>query len=176
MIDCGHNATTGFRPSEFIQRVLKQSHVDYLLITNVDQDHISDLSNFVKSGMGIKQLISNTKVDPNILRLIKLQGGALTNDAEAYLRLRTSYGPPGSGYPFDSGMGGIVVRSFSHNFPDFSDTNNLSCVYFISFADFTILFPGDLERDGWLAHLKNPEFVELLQRTNILVASHHGRR
>jgi hypothetical protein len=38
-----------------------------------------------------------------------------------------------------------------------------------------ILFPGDLEKPGWKAHLHNPMFIAELRATTILVASHHGR-
>jgi hypothetical protein len=57
----------------------------------------------------------------------------------------------------------------------FDNTNDLSAVYFLSYGPFKILFPGDIERAGWLAHLRNPAFVIELRTTTILVAPHHGR-
>jgi hypothetical protein len=38
-----------------------------------------------------------------------------------------------------------------------------------------VVFPGDIERAGWLALLKNPIFVEQLGGVTLFVASHHGR-
>src|SRR5581483_3511409 len=38
------------------------------------------------------------------------------------------------------------------------------------------LFPGDLEEDGWLALLEQPEFRAELVGTTVLVASDHGAR
>jgi hypothetical protein len=38
-----------------------------------------------------------------------------------------------------------------------------------------VLFPGDLERDGWLALLRRPDFRTALANTHVLIASHHGR-
>ena len=38
-----------------------------------------------------------------------------------------------------------------------------------------ILFPGDIEKAAWEAHLRNQAFVNELLTTTVLVASHHGR-
>ena len=46
---------------------------------------------------------------------------------------------------------------------------------FIQYAGFKILFPGDLEVDGWLAMLEQPQFRTELAGVEVLVASHHGR-
>lgn len=175
MIDCGHNSTTGWRPSEFLRTEIGRSHLDYLLITNPDQDHLSDLSTLQESGIFVRHLITNCRVSPATLRCIKQQSGPVTADAEALLHMRSTFEPPGSGTPFDQAMGGVTVRSFYHSFPMFTNTNDLSCVFFVSFGPFKILFPGDLEKPGWKAHLQNPAFVAELRGTTILVASHHGR-
>src|SRR5882672_9807922 len=51
--DCGYNETTGWRPGNFLRTALSRTHIDYLLITNVDQDHISDLDSVRRSGISI---------------------------------------------------------------------------------------------------------------------------
>jgi hypothetical protein len=89
--------------------------------------------------------------------------------------MRSNFGPPGSGIPFEQAMGGVTIRSFCHSFPTFTNTNDLSCVFFLGFGPFKIMFPGDLEKPGWKAHLNNPAFIVELRTTTILVASHHGR-
>jgi hypothetical protein len=175
MIDCGHNETTGWRPGNFVRTRLGRTHVDYLLITNVDQDHISDLANMTRSGISVGALLSNTLVSPETLRMIKLGCGPLTADAETYLAMRTGFGPPGSGTPFHQAMGGISLRQFCLDATLFDNTNDLSSVFFLSYGPFKMLFPGDLEKSGWRAHLANPEFRQELMTTTILVASHHGR-
>src|SRR5205807_859845 len=43
------------------------------------------------------------------------------------------------------------------------------------YAGVKILFPGDLEKPGWTAILRNPIFRAELQNLDFLVASHHGR-
>ena len=35
--------------------------------------------------------------------------------------------------------------------------------------------PGDLERAGWMAHLRSPSFKNHLKTVQVFVASHHGR-
>jgi hypothetical protein len=72
-------------------------------------------------------------------------------------------------------MDGVTCEVFCNKYPRFNETNNLSLVAFITYGTFTICFPGDLEEEGWLALLEDPAFVAALQRTKILVASHHGR-
>jgi hypothetical protein len=175
MIDCGHNSTTGWRPSDFLRNQMGRTHVDYLLITNVDQDHISDLANLTRSGITIGALISNANVSPQSLRAIKEQCGTLTADAEAYLAMRQNFGPPGSGMPIDQAMPGLSVRQYCHGVDRFQNTNDLSSVFFLSYGPFKILFPGDTEKASWHAHLGNSSFVQDLRSTTILVASHHGR-
>jgi beta-lactamase superfamily II metal-dependent hydrolase len=175
VIDCGHNSSTGWRPGKFIAEKSGRKSIDYFLSTNVDQDHISDLDALTRAGISIRILYSNTGVSPPTLREIKKRCGPLTADAEAFLRMRETFGPPGSGSPFKEVMGGIELRSFGHSHPKFEDTNNLSQAYFIKYGGFQILFPGDLERNGWRAHLLDTAFVASLRETTILVASHHGR-
>jgi hypothetical protein len=175
MIDCGDNQTTGWRPSTFIRARFPRRHIDYLLITNVDQDHISDLASLNPNGISIGALISNTTVSPATLRAIKQRGGPLTADAEAYLAMRSSGGPPGSAVPLSTAMSGFDLHQYVHGPHLFDDTNNLSSVFFLSYGPFKILFPGDIERAGWREHLANPAFVNDLSTTTVLVASHHGR-
>ena len=73
------------------------------------------------------------------------------------------------------GMGGITCRLFWNAYPQFKDTNNLSLVVFIKYANFKMLFPGDLEKDGWRALLQRSDFRSELIGTDVLMASHHGR-
>ncbi|MFJ2995484.1 hypothetical protein [Pandoraea sp. NPDC087047] len=72
-------------------------------------------------------------------------------------------------------MNGITCEVFSNPFPRFTDTNNLSLVVFIRYAGVTFLFPGDLEREGWLALLQRQDFRARLGDVGVLMASHHGR-
>lgn len=175
MIDCGHNDTSGWRPSTHLQYALRRRQLEYLLISNVDQDHISDLENLLGSGVAVHHVLTNYRVAPEHVRLIKQISGPLTGDAEAYLRMRTAMTTGQPGVPFDQGMGGVTVRSYGNSFPDFVSTNDLSSVYFLSYGTFKIVFPGDVEKAGWRRLLQDQNFVNDLRSTTIYVASHHGR-
>jgi beta-lactamase superfamily II metal-dependent hydrolase len=174
LIDCGHNATTGWTPADDIESRLGRNWVDYLLITNADQDHYSNLAT-VQQRIGVGTFIKNPSVPEDVFELIKRKSGPLSRDAEAYKSFLKSHTLPVS-VPFNDGMGGIELRNFWNSYPTFGDLNNLSLVSFVSYGLFRILFPGDLERPGWLELLKNPAFREYVRDTTILVASHHGRQ
>lgn len=173
MIDSGH--TEYWRPSEHIRQNLGRDRLDYLFVTNADQDHLSDLEGLWENDIHVATLTRNPHPSSEELRCIKLQGGSLTDDIERYLNIHRSYNQPVS-EPFNNHMGGIRKRTFYNCYPDFTDTNNLSLVVFIEYNGFKILFPGDIEVAGWLALLNRKDFREELAGINILVASHHGRQ
>src|SRR5688500_16415117 len=54
--------------------------------------------------------------------------------------------------------GGITIQPFWNSYPSFTNTNDLSLVAFIKYANFKILFPGDLELAGWQALLQRQDF------------------
>jgi len=172
MIDSG--CTSDWRPSTFIKHRLGRTMVDYLFITNADQDHMSDLQGLWDEGIDVDTLIRNTSYTGAQLGAIKEQSGPLTSDAQRYVALCNEFRAPTT-LPFDENMGGITASIFFNRFPTFTDTNNLSLVIFIKYVNFKILFPGDLEKPGWLALLQQPTFCAELQGTDVLVASHHGR-
>jgi beta-lactamase superfamily II metal-dependent hydrolase len=172
MIDSGD--TIDWSPSAFIRNVLNRTTLDYLFITNADQDHMSDLQGLWDHGIHVPVWHRNPSISPEVFRQIKERSGPLTADAARYLQnisgMRDTVVEP-----FDQYMGGIKSRLFWNCYPQFTTTNDLSLVVFIKFAGFQILFPGDLEEAGWLALLRNPDFCAQLANTHILVASHHGR-
>lgn len=173
MIDCGHNGTTGWRPSTYIRDVLKRTKLDYLLITNADQDHVSDLDGLRSERVTVAHLIRNGSPSEPALRILKEAQGELTDDMERFLAMHAGFN--GAAVPFDDAMGGVKCTTFCNQFPQFADTNNLSMATFIEYAGVKMLFPGDLEKAGWKAMLQDPAFVAKLKLTDIFVASHHGR-
>lgn len=171
MIDSG--CTEDWRPSVFIRRELGRNVLDYLFITNADQDHMSDLEGLWEEGIRVKTLTRNPHPPADELRKIKAAGG-MSKDIERFLDIHASYNSPVT-EPFNEHMGGITRKTYFNKYPRFEDTNNLSCVVLIEYAGFKILFPGDLEKDGWLALLERESFRQDLADVDVLVASHHGR-
>ncbi|MDT0136970.1 MBL fold metallo-hydrolase [Acidovorax sp. PRC11] len=172
MIDSGCTAT--WRPSTFIKHGLGRQRLDYLFITNADQDHMSDLQGLWDEGIHVPVWHRNPSPSADNWRDMKLTGGPLTDDARRFIANCDEFrGPPAE--PFNLNMGGITCTTFYNPYPQFTNTNDLSLAVFVEFDDFKILFPGDLEKPGWRALLQRPDFCTKLRDTNILMASHHGR-
>lgn len=172
MIDSG--STADWRPSTYIKNTLGRNRLDYLLITNADQDHMSDLQGLWGANIDVPVWFHNPSPTAADWQRMKMVGGPLTDDAKRFITNCDTF----SGYPaepFDQHMGGITCTTFFNSYPQFTNTNDLSLVVFIKYAGFKILFPGDLEKAGWRALLQRPDFRAELSGTNILVASHHGR-
>lgn len=84
--------------------------------------------------------------------------------------------------PADLRAQGVRVTTFCNPYghPDpergsFADTNNLSLVVFLHVHGLRMILPGDLEKPGWLALMRNPYFLAELGHVNVFVAGHHGR-
>jgi beta-lactamase superfamily II metal-dependent hydrolase len=174
LVDCGTNTTTGWTPAGFIKGQMGRSKVDYLVITNADQDHYANLA-MLRDSIQIGTFFKNPSVKAPEFEKLKRRTGPLSKDAVAYKALLESHVHPVT-QPFDENMGGITIRNFWNKHPPFDDFNDLSLASFINYGGFQILFPGDLEYAGWMELLKNEAFRTELQRTTILVASHHGRQ
>jgi beta-lactamase superfamily II metal-dependent hydrolase len=172
MIDSG--SAYDWSPSAYIRDSLGRSAVDYLFITNADQDHMSDLQGLEDAGVAVRVLHRNTSYTENQIRGIKLLGGPLSRDADWYADACSTFNQP-TAEPFNQYMNGITATCFWNEYPTFTDTNNLSQVVFIKYGGFCILFPGDLEKDGWRALLRYADFRQELLGVTVLVASHHGR-
>ena len=170
MIDSGD--ADDWSPSTYL-RQQGVAQVDYLFVTNADQDHLSDLDGLRRLNIPVRTLTRNPHPPAADLRRIKAAGG-LSNDIEQFLTMHETYNSPVT-EPFNLHMGGITQKVFYNRYPQFQDTNNLSCVVSIEFAGFRILFPGDLEGEGWLALLQREDFRGELAGVHVLVASHHGR-
>jgi len=170
LIDCGHNEETGFRPSTYLQHS-GCTGIEYLIIQNFDQDHVSDLPNILRL-LPVTIFHRNRSVSPEILANLKRTAGPITPQMQSAIDLHDNYIYEVTSPPI---LQNIELRCFCNSFPSFTDTNNLSLVTFIHYDGMGIVFPGDLETTGWRALLQNAEFREHLKRVNIFVASHHGR-
>lgn len=91
----------------------------------------------------------------------------------ALVKLKSVYRWPlaaGQGRP-----GEISISHYWNEYPPFDDTNNLSLVTFVHGPEYSVIFPGDLERAGWRTLLTNADFRRELSRVGVFIASHHGR-
>lgn len=167
MVDVGHNATRPWHPAV----AFYNQTIDLLIITNLDKDHVSGYS-----GMGnipIRSILINNTINSTALLSLKTDGFC-DSMKEIYHWLAAKERE--AALPvYSSDWGGVNIRTFENPYPLFNDTNNLSTATFVSYAGFTILFPGDLEKEGWLTLLQNSIFLSYLAQTTVLVAPHHGR-
>lgn len=171
LFDCGHRSDPEFRPSRFLHEQGFRT-IHRLTVTNFDEDHISDLQE-IRQLFHVQTLVRNQSISISQLRQLKLQGGAISPAMASLLDMMNTYNSPTSAPPQ---FPGVSVNQYRAIFgTDFEDTNNISLVTFLQCGDLVVLIPGDLERPGWLHHLQNPRFRELLAAVNVLVASHHGR-
>src|SRR5947199_8265071 len=75
LIDCGHNAATGFHPADHLKYHRCQA-IDRFFVLNYDEDHLSGLPR-LKGCMPIQTLHRNTSVSPEVLRTLKMSAGSL---------------------------------------------------------------------------------------------------
>ena len=169
LIDCGHNTSTGWRPSTYLSQ-LGIRKLDKLIITNYDEDHASDLAN-LRAQVAIESMFGNPSVNADALINLKNIGG-IGNGIKALSEMKRAY----VGAVPPSQDTALNFQYFWNNYPsDFDDENNLSMVTVIDFSGVRFCFPGDIETAGWESLLRAPAFVSAISTVNILVASHHGR-
>jgi beta-lactamase superfamily II metal-dependent hydrolase len=174
MIDCGHNAATNWRPGSHLAR-FGITWLDRLYVTNFDEDHASGYPNLMDN-VAIGALYRNPTVAPATIRHLKTEDGMGVGIERLVLSMEHVFtGPPP---PAIEDYGDTSFSVYWNNYGflgGFTDENNLSLVAFVTCGQHKFIFPGDMEREGWLQLLCNPSFVADLRGVNVFVASHHGR-
>ena len=171
LFDCGSDDETGFYPSEYLEEQ-GIDEVAIFVVTNYDEDHISDLP-ALNNTLRIDTIHRNKSLSPDDLRAMKEESGPLSSAMQCLLDMMRSYTVKPAHLP---DFGDIEKKVTYNRYPiDFTDTNNLSVVTFLHLEDFHMVIPGDLEKQGWRKLLEDADFRNELRRTNIFVASHHGR-
>ena len=174
LIDCGHNATTNWRPGTFLARagILR---LDRFFVTNYDEDHVSGYPDLL-ANVTIDVLVRNPSVLPGIIRYLKTEDG-MGNGIDLLVPSIEGTFTGGAPAAVDFGDTSFSLYWNSYGAPPFGfiDENNLSLVIFVKCGHHKIIFPGDMEKEGWRRLLQNPEFVQELHGVNLFVASHHGR-
>jgi len=172
LFDAG--SKSDFSPALHLLEKWNVNQLRWVHISHLDSDHLTDIPNVSK----LCPLIGVTLDYPGVSRETVLlhHNSELPSQVEVFYEFAKRFTLPvpslgHEGYDW----GGVKFATFSNKEGDFYDINNLSDVVFIDYQGTTILLPGDLEKAGWLKLLENPDFVYWLERTDIFVASHHGR-
>lgn len=168
LIDCGHNDTTGWRPSNWVLQ--NNYEISNLTITNTDEDHVSDLSNLYRK-CNIKSLTRNWNLTVDWIEASKQEYGIGNGIKTLVEMIRKFTGPS-----LETNWGGMRIKRFCHSPEIFQDENSLSLVTFIHYGGIKIIFPGDLTKEAWELFLRDNDFCNWLKDTNIFIASHHGRQ
>lgn len=168
LIDCGHNSSSNWRPSHHLPAA-GISTIEMFVVTNKDNDHVSDLPN-LRRAIHLKSLLRNTSISSQALATMKPDG--IPTAIQSLMSMIDTYTGPSPQVDW----GDLSYKFFynSHG-THFTDTNNLSLVLFLHYHGLHIVFPGDLEKEGWQQLLQRSDFVEEIKKVNVFVASHHGR-
>lgn len=175
MFDCG--SSSEFSPALHLNDTEKKKKLDYLVITHPHQDHITDLEN-IEEKFNITVLSRNKKITKKIMEDDNPEVFDSPNDViiGRYFDLsdRFTNDADWGNDPKNPVWGnGCTIHTFNNSDTSL-EVNDLSVIVFVQFADEVILYGGDLKEKGWLELLKNQNFVKMLKKTTIFVASHHG--
>ena len=178
-IDLGVGDTSGnlstnkdyFSPLEYIRRVWAVRQLDLVVISHPHTDHVDDIFEFDK--LNPRVLITPRHIsDDDIVANNRSSDKSVLHK---YLAIRQKYSAPIIGDSVYDEKPNFEFVSFSPSTCNVTNLNNQSIVVFMTYAGSTICIPGDPESCAWQELLGQPGFKDYLRKTNILVASHHGR-
>lgn len=173
MFDCGHNASTGWRPGDYLSANGVRS-LRTLFVTNYDEDHVSGIRNLFEKA-NVETIFRNTSVTPQMIKHLKTEDGMGLGIEFLVAKLIEWSKNPGLGVG-DIGLPpGVSVNLFHNDYGDFDDENNLSMAVELIVKGLSFMFTGDLEKAGWKKLLERAEVRAALMRTKVYFASHHGR-
>ncbi len=176
-IDAGRNTGQDFSPAWHVANAYGETKLDYMIISHADGDHINDLPDVIEY-LGDPRVLRHNKSVPDRDKF----GGETCAYQREYKRLECKLNSPldWNVNPRNPQFnGGVNVEVESLSFREAGNINNSSLVAVYAYAGWTIVMPGDIEREGWelLWSKYDAKFIPLLDsaRIRILVAPHHGR-
>ena len=172
LIDCGHDHNYDYTPLHWLY-LKGYRHINSLIISNFDQDHISDIET-IRDNFTVGKLVINRTISKQALAEIKIKNGYITDQMNVVLaNMEIPNFAPAS--EAEISIPEAQFNFYNIIYPYETDTNNLSLVTFIQFGASKILYAGDLERKGWKRFLGSHDFLTHLRGANVFIASHHGR-
>lgn len=180
LLDAGRSDS--FSPAEHIHINGNATKIDSLVISHPHTDHLKDLPNVI-SLLNPATRYRN-KLSPD--RLVYPTGkNNLAEPMKSWLEMENRFTTPVSSYndlKNSDNFGGVQFNTFcvgEKNLPQSAkeNLNNYSLLTTISYRGLLLVFPGDLEPEGWDAVLDNTNLSTCLDgNIRILIAPHHGRR
>lgn len=173
MIDCGHKSNDRgyWFPGDYL-RSQGITLIDLLIISNLDEDHVSGFPNLLSNGITISSIFSNPSVPPWAIRQLKAQHG-MGNGIDAVVNELGRRGVS-TQLPW---LPDVDLHCAWNRYPNpFDDENNLSVVTSMTLHGWRFLFTGDIERDGFDHLLRTyAPLSQLMPGVDVLLAPHHGR-
>lgn len=172
LMDFGYSARSGFSPSQYLSQQ-RCTSLDCLIVPAYGEEHLAGLSDLLRQtladGLAIHFLVANPSLNGEHFHELDAANQRFIN------MLTQDQHSPCQKFSQTMKIHGVDFSFFWNNYPDFEDAHNLSLVTFLSYEDINIIFPSDLEAEGWRALLKHSEFRDRLRQANMFVASNHGR-
>jgi hypothetical protein len=143
MIDCGHNATTSWRPGTFLLSA-GIGRLDRLYITNYDEDHVSGYPNLADN-VSIGALFRNPSVQPAAIRYLKSEDGMGVGIERLVWSIENVF--TGGSLPAIENYGDTSLSVYWNQYGygilpfSFDDENNLSLVVFITCGQHKVHLP-----------------------------------
>ncbi|PSB30176.1 hypothetical protein [Stenomitos frigidus] len=174
LLDCGYNVRTGFRPA---QHIFQQRHrfLDGVILPTYSQGHLAGITALLdqcfEHGLPVNFLIANPSLDATHFPGLTLPMQHFNN----VLSMTVKAHPECSQISHSMTLNDIKMTFFWNQYPDCQNVHNLSLVTFLSYRDLHVIFPGDLEVEGWQALLQCHDFRDRLKKVNAFIAADHGR-
>jgi competence protein ComEC len=150
--------------------------IDSLIVTHPHGDHIDEILLLKDLGFTIGQFWRPKWLDNG--KVYEQNQSNYGEKLDAYYQLSDSYTrsiSKGENIHDPIVNGGVSINVFASQDCGQSNINNHSGVVSIEYEDSTIMIPGDNEPASWRSLLNQPNFVTALKKTDIFMASHHGR-
>ncbi len=161
-------------PLTYLKNSKRIDKLDGIFITHPHRDHIDDIENFEMLAPTVFWWASHLS-DQEVYAGNKPQD---SSKVATYLRICKKY----SGTITHADSPGNIANNGCTQFEVFrvkntnrGNLNDQSLALVIAYAGTKILMTGDQERGAWKELLANPAFVKAAGKTDILLASHHGR-
>lgn len=171
-----------FSPAEYLNTQWGVDEIEKLVISHPHDDHIRDLPN-VYSLLDPSSRVRNPDTPE---RLIYPSGKSnLKEPMKTWLEMSNNFtGSVDKEKRFDNAehFGGVQFNTYYAKENQIAvsardNINNYSLLTTIRYRGLLIIFPGDLEPEGWEAVLNNTTLSSNLDgKFKMFVASHHGRR
>lgn len=172
VIDLGCRAN--FSPLGWLRE--GRSEIDYLIITHPHGDHIDEMLLVNELGFHVRQIWRPKWLDEETVYSQNQYN--YTEKLDAYFEMSNRYSAPvlpETDVAGSANNGGVIIDVFASSACGTSNINNHSGVVYIEYAGSGIMISGDNEPPSWRELLTQPGFVAALSKTDIFMASHHGR-